>query len=89
MYEIRTDIPLPVPKRGRKSIKISETQFPEVEILQVNECFIIDQPYSTALANRIRSCVNIINKKVNAEKKEDRKISVREYEGKIGVWRIS
>jgi hypothetical protein len=89
-YKIDNNIPIPSVRRGRKNKEVSEYELP-IHKLEIGQSIGTEDDYTPKNASKWRSKILYIKKKMQGEGQENKDIKfvIKEYEGKVRVWRVS
>jgi hypothetical protein len=86
-YQIQKDIPVPVVKRGRKQKDLQDYELP-LHLMDINDSIGTKDIYNMKNASKWRSKIIYIIKKMQSQGLEKRQFTIKEYEGKVRIWRV-
>jgi abortive infection bacteriophage resistance protein len=87
-YEIQKHIPVPVVKRGRKKKDLQDYELP-LHLMEVNDSIGTKDNYNAKNASKWRSKIIYIIKKMQLQGLAKMQFTIKEYEGKVRIWRVS
>jgi hypothetical protein len=88
MFEIEQGVPIPQSKRGRKPKKFDDYDIP-IHQMKVNDSVCTNNIYNIKNASKWRSKIIYLQKKMkNSGILEEKQFLVKEYEGKVRIWRV-
>jgi hypothetical protein len=87
-YEIQKDIPIPEVKRGRKKKSLNDYELP-LHKMEINDSIGTGDDFTTKNASKWRSKIIYILKKMEKDGVPKAQFTIKEYEGKVRIWRIS
>lgn len=87
-FKIQKDIPIPQVKRGRKSKSLDEYEIP-LHKMEINDSIGTEDIYNQQNASKWRSKIIYLQKKMTKDGLPTAQFTIKEYEGKVRIWRTS